>query len=415
MIKKIWFILLPLFLTSGTQNVLGQEVFLNFQNEPLNEIFIQLKHQHGVQFSFNDAVVSSCRITAKQNFSSVEVAVAFLVTECGFEYRIEGNVFIIRKLPEKRSREKHSFAGSIIDRLNGEPLPFSAIGMNGAGSVTDANGGFSFLLKDSTATVSISHVGYFKLDTLVSAGHKIELQLRPQSFDLKEVVVTANEKKQELSAIIERPGTVKLNQRMAVYVPGSSDNTINNLVRLQSGILASGEQSEDFTIWGTYKGQTHMLYDGVTLFNISSISQNIGVVNPLMINDLEVIKGGYNVDIGDRVGGVVNVTSTDGNSQKVQGAIRLSDQSTAGRLNLPLGKGISLQVAGRVVFPQNFGTLIHNGFKDQEGKRLFADGNLKLTGRLKNGDNFHISLIGSGEDEQRGYSKTGYDFSSDNN
>lgn len=396
------------------QNVVGQEVSLSIENQPLNEVFIQLKHEHGIQFSFNDAVVSRCRVTAKRDFPSVETAIAFLVAECKFEYKKEGDVFIIRKRTNEQRTKNYSFNGRIVDALNGEPLPFSAVSVGGTGAATDANGVFSFLLKDSLATVSISHVGYFKLDTIVNAAQGIEFQLRPQSFDLKEVVVTTSEE-QELSVAVERPGTIKLNQRMAVYVPGSSDNTINNLVRLQAGILASGEQSEDFTIWGTYKGQNHMLYDRITLFNISSISQNIGVVNPLIINDLEVLKGGYNVDVGDRVGGVVNVTSTTGNSKKVCGSIRISDQSTAGRLSLPLGKGFSLQLAGRFVFPQNIGTLIHNGIKGKGGKRLFGDGNLKLTGRLKNGDNFHLSLIGSGEEYNHGFSKTGYFFNSENN
>ena len=414
MIRKLRFIFITAFLLSGTHSVIGQEISLKTDNQPLNEVFILLKHQHGVQFSFNDAVVSSCRVTVDQDFQTTEEAVAFLVGKCNFEYRVEGDVFIVRNVPALPRPNKYTFNGRIVDGLNGEPLPYSAISLNGSGVATDVNGGFSFLIKDSTATVRVSHVGYLKLDTLVGAGKEIELQLRPQSFDLNEVVVTAKEK-QEISPSIERPGTVKLNQRMAVYVPGSSDNTINNLVTLQSGILASGEQSEDFTIWGTYKGQTHMLYDGITLFNISSISQNIGVVNPLMINDLEVLKGGYNVDVGDRVGGVVNVTSTEGNSQKVHGSIRFSDQSTAGRLNVPLGKGLSLQLAGRLVFPQNLGTIIHNGIKGQEGKRLFGDGNLKLSGRLKNGDNFHLSLIGSGEDNQQEFSKAGYSFNSNNN
>jgi len=38
-----------------------------------------------------------------------------------------------------------------------------------------------------------------------------------------------------------------------------------------------------------------------------------------------------------------------------------------------------------------------------------------LTGRLKNGDNFHLSLIGSGEDENHGFEKTGYFFNSEKN
>ena len=412
MIDIARFILLTTFLLHAFSSCIAQEVRLDISDKPLNEVFIQLKYEYGVQFSFNDKVVSSCNVNVSQDFPSLETAISFLVEECGFEYQLIGDVYLIDKA-ERQRKQTFNFAGRISDKLNAEPLPFSSISLSTSGALTDANGGFSLSLQDSVVGICVSHIGYYRKDTVISAGRNISIQLTPQTIDLKEVVVSASSLIQEPSVSFETPATIKLNSRMAVYVPGSSDNTINNLLRLQSGILAAGEQAEDFTIWGSYKGQTHMIYDGITLFNISSLAQNIGVVNPLIINDVEVVKGGYNVERGDRVGGIVSITSTEGDRQKVKGAIRLSDQSTAARINLPLGKGLSLQAAGRFLFPQNFGTLIHSGLKGADGKRLFVDGNLKLSGSLANGDNFHLSFVGSGEQEYRGYSNKDYMFNSE--
>ncbi|MFT4982559.1 MAG: hypothetical protein ACI9UR_002433 [Bacteroidia bacterium] len=375
----------------------AQEVRLDISDRPLNEVFIELKYQYNVNFSFNDKLLAECFISETQTFGSIEEAIRSLVGKCGLEYELIGEVFVIRKQTKKPPKRNYKLIGQVVDAETDEPLPFSAVRVNRSGLASNVNGSFSFVVNDSVVPVSVSHVGYYQSDLFLSAVGTQTIRLKPQSINLNEVVVLANAEKPQLSHIIERPSVVKLNRRMAAFLPGSSDNTIINLLRLQPGILASGEQTNDFTIWGSYKGQSHVIYDGITLFNFSSISDNIGAVNPLMISDIEVLKGGYNVNIGNRVGGVVNITSTEGRTDRVHGTMRISDQSAAVRLNVPLGKGLTIQAAGRYVFPQNFGTLVENGINGQDGKNLFVDANLKLTGRLENGDNFHLSLIGAGE------------------
>jgi acyl carrier protein len=83
-------------LLQAFSHCLAQEVRIQLDQIPLNEVFLQLKDKYGVQFSFNDAVISSCDVTANKKFSSVEKVISFLVKECGFEYQKEGDVYIVR-------------------------------------------------------------------------------------------------------------------------------------------------------------------------------------------------------------------------------------------------------------------------------------------------------------------------------
>ena len=370
---------------------------LDFEEKPLNEVFLQLMTDYDVQFSFNDQLLSKCLVNSQNDYPNIDAAIVELVKNCGFAFLKRRDVYVIYAEDRKQQRKLFVLHGSVVDHLTKEPLPFSSVRVGKSGLVTDGAGNFSFVSSDSAVQVQVSYVAYYQMDTVVAASGQHRIKLLPLSVALDEVVVTAKLARPERSPAIETPGVIKLNRRMASYLPGSSDNTINNLLRLQPGILAAGEQTNEFTIWGSYKGQSHVLYDGITLFNFSSISDNIGAVNPLMISDIEVMKAGYNVHIGDRAGGVVNITSTEGRTDRFHGSIRVSDQSTAARLNVPLGKSLTLQAAGRFVFPQNIGTLIHSGLKVENGKRMFGDGNLKLSGRFENGDNLHVSLIGSRE------------------
>jgi hypothetical protein len=372
-------------------------VRLDFKEKPLNQVFLQLMTDHDVQFSFNDQLLSKCLVNLQNDYPNIDSAIVELIKHCGFAVVKRRDVFVIYGGDGKLQRKSFTLHGSVIDHLTKEPLPFSSVRVGKSGIVTDGAGNLTFVSSDSLVQVQVSHVAYYQLDTILASSGLHQIELLPLSVSLDEVVVTGKVARLESSPVIETPGVIKLNRRMASYLPGSSDNTINNLLRLQPGILAAGEQTNEFTIWGSYKGQSHVLYDGITLFNFSSITDNIGVVNPLMISDIEVMKAGYNVHVGDRTGGVVNITSTEGRLDRFHGSLRVSDQSSAARLNVPLGKGLTLQAAGRFVFPQNIGTLIHSGFKGENGKRMFGDGNLKLSGRFENGDNLHVSFIGSRE------------------
>ncbi|MFT4524303.1 MAG: hypothetical protein ACI85F_000444 [Bacteroidia bacterium] len=358
---------------------------------------MQLKSDYDVQFSFNDQLLSNCIVNSQNGYSNIDEAILELVKNCGFEIEKRADVYVIHGVETSKEPKSFILHGSVVDQFTKEPLPFASVRISGSGLITDGRGNFAFISTDSLVQVQVSHVGYFQFDSVVPSYGNQMLKLLAQSVELDEVIVTAKPTKSDQSPIIETPGVIKLNRMMASYLPGSSDNTINNLLRLQPGVLAAGEQTNEFTIWGSYKGQSHVIYDDITLFNFSSISDNIGAVNPLMISDIEVMKAGYNVHVGDRTGGVVNITSIEGRTDGFHGSLRVSDQSTAARLNVPIGIGLTLQAAGRFVFPQNLGTLIHSGLKGEDGRRMFGDGNVKLSGRFENGDNLRISLIGSRE------------------
>ena len=77
-----------------------------------------------------------------------------------------------------------------------------------------------------------------------------------------------------------RPGLLRINHKSALSIPGSGDNSVFSVLRLQPGILASGEQSNNLVIWGSYSGQSSVLFDGITLFGLKSYSDNISAVNP---------------------------------------------------------------------------------------------------------------------------------------
>ncbi len=193
-------------------------------------------------------------------------------------------------------------------------------------------------------------------------------------------------------------GRIQLNNVGTKFIAGSNNNLVLNNLRIYPGIMAAGESSSDFIIWGSSPGQGQITYDGITLFNSAGMNGDLGRVNPLMIKNIQVYKGGYNVNIGDRVGSVINVDSKDG-SRKSTGAINLDNQMANFYLSLPLFKKAStLQIAARKSYYQ----LLNLQEKFTSNKNNFVyptydygDLNLKFTTVLKNRDRIQISSIAS--------------------
>jgi hypothetical protein len=125
--------------------------------------------------------------------------------------------------------------------------------INGRGLISDASGKFSYTsVVDSTFSLTISYLGYYIFDTIVSPGTGYIFRMTPSVIALQEIVVEGSVVEHSIQ-MGNAPGISKLNHKVAYYLPGNGDNSIFNLLRLQPGILASGEQSADFIIWGAMK------------------------------------------------------------------------------------------------------------------------------------------------------------------
>ncbi len=386
LINKYFHLIIILFFVLS--NHLNAQIEIQATDQPLGKVLLALKNEHDLQLSYNDQLLSDCTITLSGNYTTPEQALKKLLSPCDLSYKKIGEVFVISaKVPAIMPPLSYSFQGRIIDKNSGEALPFSSLQIHTSGLTSDINGAFSFRTKDSLLRVQVLHLGYYPLDTIYLATAKPTIALTPGVVGLQEVLVKAGI---SLSPTLPtKAGLVKVNHKISRFLPGNNDNSIFNLLRLQPGVLAAGEQTKDFFIWGSYKGQTQLIFDGMTLFNTSSLNDDIGAVNPLLVKDIEVHKGGYNVHVGDRVGGVVNVTGKTGRKDAVHADLHLNNQTANGLLNVPLSGNMAMQMACRKTYYELF-----SSEKDTLNSN-FTDLNWKLSGNTKTGDTYFFSLLGS--------------------
>ena len=422
MIRKnvaiLLFILVHLVGTAQTKTIK-----IEASHQPLNTVLLQLRDQYDFQLSYSDNELSKHYVTVSKTFSLKEEALKYLLKDLPFELKRSGEVFII--IPKKKSAKEEKLekttriTGQIVEAGSYEPLPFSHILINNHQMVSDVMGGFNYTAStDSTFHVRISHLGYYIYDTVLVATTNQKFTLTPSTETLPEVVVE-NNVIEKATMIGEKPGKIKLNHTISRFLPGQGDNSVFNLLRLMPGIQAAGEQSTDLLIWGSYEGQSQITFDEYTVFGLKNYNDNISVVNPFLVKNIEIYKGGYEAKYGNRVGGIVNITGKNGNMLKPSFSFNINPTTLNGLVEIPLFKKSSFMVAYRQTYYNLYNTDDFNIYaptrpvpKSTQGNSRrpiefdinvypdnyrFRDLNVKYSIQLNNGDLFYISAYDGGD------------------
>ena len=354
-------------------------------------------------FSFDDKQLSQYFFTVNKSFPSVEKALDFLLKEIPFAWDKREDVFIIYPFERDIFKKKYIISGRVVDKINAETLPFSHIQINNHRMISDVGGNFSYISEsDSLFRVKVSHLGYYIVDTILSAKTNISIGLMPARIDLDEVTVNGSVVERTIR-IESAPGTMRLNHKIANFLPGNGDNSVFNLLRLQPGVLAAGEQSKDLIIWGSYDGHSQVLFDGITIFGLKNFNDNISSVNPYMAKDIKIMKGGFSSEYGDRVGGIVDITGVDGSVSDPSLNLNINNTTVNAMVSIPLFKKSSLIMAFRQTYYNLYDTESLNIYGSRSNSNNssvniypdynFRDFNVKYSGKINNGDSYHLSVF----------------------
>jgi len=401
---------LLLFIVLWQNQGFGQNIRIEADSLPLNDVLIRMAGQYGIQFSFDDRLLSEYTVTADRSFETPEKAMTFLLAPFPLDFHKSGEVYVIVRQQERDREMGYLLSGRIVDLRSGESLPYTHLMAGRQGSITDFTGHFSFTSPDEPPyLLSISHLGYYPLDTLLQPGTGHVIGLEPSVYKLEEITIEGSPVVRS-GQVGEEAGVMRLNHQIAYRLPGNGDDALFNFLRLQPGILAAGEQSSEMIIWGGYPGQSQLLFDGFTIFGPKNFNDNISFVNPYMAKDIRVLKGGYPAEYGDRVGGIVEISGIEGNRSKPSINLNINNMTVSGMGGLPIRGKAAVTFAFRHTYYNLYKGRDLGLTSDREGGNpekvtdihafpdyRFRDANLKFAGSTHVGNPWYVSLYTGGD------------------
>ena len=209
-------------------------------------------------------------------------------------------------------------SGKVIDASSGEGLSYVNIRIDktGLGTTSDQKGEFEIKgIQDSQCCIIFSMIGFqtVRLDSISSTTDVIRVQMRPETYQADEVVVSATRKSQSLSLAPASVGIVTKMQLSESGIKSFEDafNNINGVVVTRS----SGSNVQSLSIRGASEvagggigNRVLLLLDGRPAITPESGGALWNLIPLGAIERIEVIKGAYSSLFGSSaMGGIVNV------------------------------------------------------------------------------------------------------------
>lgn len=252
-------------------------------------------------------------------------------------------LFLLPFLSSKSIAQSGSLKGFVYEKETGEPVLFTNVYFykTSIGAPTDANGYFAITkIPPGDYTLMVTYIGF---DTLmmpitIKAGElqSKKLYLTKSTVQLDEISVSAarQDKIRETQTSI-----IKITPKEIQSIPtigGQPD--LAQYLQILPGVVFSGDQGGQLYIRGGPPIQNKVLYDGMIVYNPFHSIGLFSVFDVDILKNVEVYTGGFGAEYGGRISSVMDVTTRDGNKNRIAGKFDISTFGAKALLEGPIYK-----------------------------------------------------------------------------
>lgn len=256
---------------------------------------------------------------------------------------------------EAVAQQSGVISGLIVDKLSQTPLVGVSVQITGTNlkTISDEKGRFRITgIKPGSYTVSFSLLSYnsFSLyNIVVTTGNEITntIELEPASTQLKNVSVNSSRKTAK-AATIETPLSVQRMTTEEIKANPGGNFDISKVIQSLPGVgggIAGGGFRNDIIIRGGAPNENVFYLDGIELPTINHFATQgagggpQGILNVSFIEDVKLSASAFDARYDNTLSSVFEFKQKRGNSNRVQGNVRLSASELAVTLDGPLNKG----------------------------------------------------------------------------
>lgn len=337
--RHIVFVLLLFILGIGTSHA-QENLFYGFENTPLKDLIQQLEKDLGLSFSFADDAIEGKSVTVQVEGISLEELLAALEAQTGLHFeKIEGQPqVIIAPIPAT-----NKVCIFLLDQETRLPLVENQVVIDSSWVMeTDRKGTIQF--EDMGKSDYLLEVSGYGSVHVQPAGTCSSFYLSPVYKELKEVVVTSY-----ITTGIDRnrDGSITLTQKPLGPIPGQTTPDILQSIQMIPGVSSLDETASGIQIHGGTSDQNLVLFDHIRVFNTGYLYGMLSRFNPYATEKATIFKTATSAVYGDRVSGVINISTDDKVAQKISGGLGIDGLSADGYIKIPLSQKSSVSFFAR--------------------------------------------------------------------
>ncbi|MCB0373316.1 MAG: TonB-dependent receptor plug domain-containing protein [Muricauda sp.] len=314
----------------------AQEIpLVDFDQTPLKAAFKEVEQQTNYSFSFAEDVVAPKKVTLQATSLSLKALLAAFEAQTGLHFEILDDPQQIIVVPITKRNKICLFLLDMDTRLpisENQVMIDSSIVMetNEKGFVSFEDNGNEHYQLD------VSGYGTFGFEPSEECS---SIYLQPLYRELKEVVVTSY-----ITTGIDRnlDGSITLSQKPLGAIPGLTTPDILQSIQMVPGVTSLDESASGIQIHGGTPDQNLVLFDHIRLFNTGYLFGMLSRFNPYATEKAVIFKTATSAAYGDRVSGVVDISTEDNLVKKISGGLGIDGLSLDGYLKTPLSQKSAL-------------------------------------------------------------------------
>lgn len=205
----------------------------------------------------------------------------------------------------------------------------------------------------------------------------LQFTLYRSNRQLNEVVIEGSRHSSDDIVQSVESGAQVIARRDMVHLPAfMGEPDLLRTIRLLPGTVSGMEGSSNLFVRGGAADQNLVLLDGGPIYNPGHLLGFLSVFNPDVLDQVEVIHGGFPAEFGGRLSSVLNIRSLSSITDRTQISADIGLMSSRMKFEQPLLKDkAGFWIAGRrsyidKVLPKITGKKVPYGFHDINGKLL---------------------------------------------
>ncbi len=242
--------------------------------------------------------------------------------------------------------------GHVMMRGDREPVEFADVTVEGLGMETSTDEKGHFRIEnvppgEYTVTVREENIKDYTFTISVVVGEiaTAKCYVHREGYLLDEIVVVGEKETGDMTR-------QKISKEELTGVPGANNDVIR-VVENMPGVAATsvmGFGSDGLVIRGTSSGDSSYMLNGFEMPQLFHFGGFISIINSELVDDITYYPGGFGVQYGDTVGGVVEVTSRSPRTDRFGGVVDLNTYASFMMFEGPVSEKTSMAVGVRRSF-----------------------------------------------------------------
>lgn len=233
--------------------------------------------------------------------------------------------------------------GFVYDKESGEPVMFCNVVIETLflGTSTDVNGFFNISnIPEGTYDLMVTYIGYDTLKQSFSIKNKQilnqKLEISTSSVQIDAVTISAD--RQEMKSEV-KVSVTKITPKDIEMIPSiGGEPDLAQYLQVLPGVVFTGDQGGQLYIRGGSPVQNKVLLDGMIVYNPFHSIGLFSVFDTDLLKNADIYTGGFGAQYGGRISSIMDITTIDGNKNKLSGKVSASTFGSKLMLEGPLIK-----------------------------------------------------------------------------